>query len=95
MVINNSLISFKNRALEIIEIVKNYPLLNDICLDMENYLLKDYHCAIGRRIAYEYEMNRPYIKEIGLKKIITEYIDNYNIEYLQRMDNSYSDTDEE
>ena len=92
---NNNNDKFKNRALEIIKILKNYPLLNDLSLDMEIYLIKNYHCAIGRRIAYEYEINRKYIKETGLKNIITEYIDNYDIEYMQRSyHSSYIDEDE-
>lgn len=77
---------FLNRALEIIKIIKNYPLLNELSLDMEIYLIKNYHDAIGRRIAYEYDKHKKYIKEIGLINIITEYIDNYNIEYMQNSD---------
>ena len=53
---------------------------------MEIYLIKNYHDAIGRRIAYEYDKHKKYIKEIGLINIITEYIDNYNIEYMQNSD---------
>jgi len=73
---------FQDKALLIIKKLKEYPLLESLYYHMEKYLTsKD--IGVGKRISYEYQEHKKYLKQVKLKTYSQRFMDIYNIYYIK------------